>query len=246
MPSNEEHAQHTYRLYGIWAYDLHEWMDAPSTWYGPNHRVYRHNVNKPPPFSAIKKYGYEMARKLQIAHLRLDGELWGTPPDLPIWQEGDWIYKQIPNGKVYKRNLHAEPTPRPRPHPRRVHPSGMPPEFYEGIKTLEEVFGSFSQVHGWLRCVYCGTQITQVFHTGQVLCPKCGQYRPPENSQLEAEVEVGTRTTVVRVGGNVSVSFSIGSDPDHILAKQEFHKKEREKAKREKERKRKWVDSEVK
>ena len=105
VPNNEEHALDTYKRYGVWGYDLHKWMDVPSKEHGPNHRVFRHDSKKPPPISAIKKYGYEMARKMQLAHLRLDGVYYGKPPVLPIWQEGEWLYKRMPDGKVYRKKL---------------------------------------------------------------------------------------------------------------------------------------------
>lgn len=114
MPNNEEHACHTYGRHRIWAHNLHRWIDLPSQTHGQSHRRFRHDARKPPPFLAVEEYGYEMARKLQIAHLELDGELWGPAPDLPIWQVGAWIYKRMPDGRVYKKQVHGIPQPRPK------------------------------------------------------------------------------------------------------------------------------------
>lgn len=108
MPNNEEHAQHTYRLYRIWANDLHEWIDAPSKTHGQGHRRFRHSPHRPPPLSAIEKYGYDMARKIQLAHFKLDRVHWGAAPELPIWQEGNWIFKRMPNGRTYKKQLNGK------------------------------------------------------------------------------------------------------------------------------------------
>jgi len=43
-------------------------------------------------------------------------------------------------------------------------------------------------------CVYCGTKIAEIYEDeGQVLCPKCGRYRPPDQPRTRA------RATGVRV-----------------------------------------------
>lgn len=107
MPNNEEHTQHTYTLFRIWANDLHRWIDAPSKTHGQGHRRFRHSPHRPPPLSAIEKYGYDMARKIQLAHFKLDGVHWGSAPELPIWQEGNWIYKRM-NGRNYKKQLNGK------------------------------------------------------------------------------------------------------------------------------------------
>lgn len=120
MPNNEEHAQHTYKLYGIWAHDLHRWIDAPSKTHGQGHRRFRHSPHRPPPLSAIEKYGYSMARKIQLAHFMLDGVHWGLTQELPIWQEGNWIYKRMPNGRTYKKQLNGSPKPRSPQRPKRT------------------------------------------------------------------------------------------------------------------------------
>jgi hypothetical protein len=107
MPNNEEHTQHTYTLFRIWANDLHRWIDAPSKTHGQGHRRFRHSPHRPPPLSAIEKYGYDMARKIQLAHFKLDGVHGGSAPELPIWQEGNWIYKRM-NGRNYKKQLNGK------------------------------------------------------------------------------------------------------------------------------------------
>ncbi len=70
MPNNEEHAWNTYQLYGLWARDLHAWMDEPCEKYGYWHRKYRHKPH--PPDWAIQKYGLGNAEKIMLDHIFLD------------------------------------------------------------------------------------------------------------------------------------------------------------------------------
>ena len=166
IPSNEEHAQHTYRLYGFYGRELHRWIDIPSRTHGGMHRRFRHNARKPPCFSSIAKYGYDMARKLQIAHLRLDGVLGRSvpAPDLPIWQKGDWIYKRMPNGRVYKKQLNGIPQPRPETYRKPYRREERKPYFTcpncEGGLKVNELHETET---GWIVreqypevCVHCG------------------------------------------------------------------------------------------
>ena len=71
MPSNEEHSKDTFEKLGVSAYDLHNWMDEPSSWAGYLHRFYRHDPNKPPKW-AVEKYGLELTKKVMQEHLELD------------------------------------------------------------------------------------------------------------------------------------------------------------------------------
>jgi hypothetical protein len=70
MPNNEEHAWNTFQLYGVWARDLHAWMDEPSEKMGIWHRKKRHTVS--PPDWAVVKYGLEIAEKIMLDHIFLD------------------------------------------------------------------------------------------------------------------------------------------------------------------------------
>ena len=71
MPDNEAHSKRTYEKYGVYASDLHSWMDKPSEWAGSLHRFYRHDPGNPPRW-AVEKYGYDLASDLIQDHLQLD------------------------------------------------------------------------------------------------------------------------------------------------------------------------------
>lgn len=43
MPSLEEHCQHSLKMYGVRADDVHMWLDEPCRAYGPKHRQFRHD-----------------------------------------------------------------------------------------------------------------------------------------------------------------------------------------------------------
>lgn len=75
MPNNEEHAQHSYQRYGLYAEDLHQWMDEPSRLYGPSHRWVRHQNNdvRNPPQIYVDEYGLERTRDVMMDHILLDG-----------------------------------------------------------------------------------------------------------------------------------------------------------------------------
>lgn len=173
MPNNEEHAQNTYSLYGIFAFDFHQWIDAPSKTHGRGHRRFRHDSRKPPPFSAIEKYGYDMARKLQIAHFKLDGVHWGSAPELPIWQEGNWIYKRMPNGRTYKKQLNGNPQPRQRTRWEEEMRRFIPMEYRE----MPWVLTSSNVTHIEGISINYGVEQPKpkIRHTRMWICPKCGK-----------------------------------------------------------------------
>ena len=60
MPSNEEHAEHSFKRYGVRASDIHRWMDEPWKIYGEKHRWTRHKADFIPQMF-IDKYGEELA-----------------------------------------------------------------------------------------------------------------------------------------------------------------------------------------
>jgi superfamily I DNA and/or RNA helicase len=71
MPGNLEHSQHSHRIIGVEASDLHMWMDRPSRELGPDHRFLRHDPSEPPEW-AVKRYGVETARRVMEDHVKLD------------------------------------------------------------------------------------------------------------------------------------------------------------------------------
>ena len=71
MPNNEEHAQHSYQRYRVFARDLHSWMDEPSQTHGAGHRRFRHDADHPPSW-AVEKYGLELVQNIMLDHIYLD------------------------------------------------------------------------------------------------------------------------------------------------------------------------------
>ncbi len=71
MPGNFEHSQHSLRMVGVEASDLHDWMDKPWRELGLDHRFLRHDPSMPPEF-AVKRYGVETARRVMEDHVKLD------------------------------------------------------------------------------------------------------------------------------------------------------------------------------
>ncbi len=66
-----EHSQHSLRMVGVEASDLHEWMDRPWRELGPDHRFLRHDPSMPPEW-AVRRYGVETARRVMEDHVKLD------------------------------------------------------------------------------------------------------------------------------------------------------------------------------
>lgn len=87
MPNNEEHAQHSYRRYGVFARDLHSWMDEPSQTHGASHRRFRHDADQPPKW-AVEKYGFETAQNIMLDHIYMDKKAQEQSVELTLsWEE---------------------------------------------------------------------------------------------------------------------------------------------------------------
>jgi hypothetical protein len=68
---NLEHSQHSLKMIGVEARELHEWMDRPWRQLGPDYRFLRHDPSDPPEW-AVKRYGVETTRRVMEDHVKLD------------------------------------------------------------------------------------------------------------------------------------------------------------------------------
>jgi len=112
VPNNEEHAQHSYRRYGVFARDLHSWMDEPSQTHGAYHQRFRHDADHPPKW-AVEKYGFETAQNIMLDHIYLDKKAQEQSGEIILsWEEKlnppvhDTLYKL--DGIIDKHNAHIE------------------------------------------------------------------------------------------------------------------------------------------
>ena len=72
MPNNKIHRIFTRRKYGVDGGDIHRWMDEPSQYLGPAHRILRHEYSLWIPNVFIEKFGLSLAQAIVRSHIWLD------------------------------------------------------------------------------------------------------------------------------------------------------------------------------
>lgn len=103
MPNNEEHSKSTYQKLGVWASDVHRWMDEPWKSYGRSHREIRHDPDAPPEW-AVEKYGLALTRKIMRDHVELDildsEDKFGNPNDYGILEDNEKVDYVLKTGNT--------------------------------------------------------------------------------------------------------------------------------------------------
>ena len=103
MPNNEEHSKSTYHKLGVWASDVHRWMDEPWKSYGRSHREIRHDPDAPPQW-AVEKYGLALTRKIMKDHVELDiqdtDDKFGNPNDYSILEDNEKVDYVLKTGNT--------------------------------------------------------------------------------------------------------------------------------------------------
>lgn len=103
MHNNEEHSKSTYQKLGVWASDVHRWMDEPWKSYGRSHREIRHDPNTPPEWS-VEKYGLALTQQIMRDHVELDirdsEDKFGNPNDYSILEDTEKVDYVLKTGNT--------------------------------------------------------------------------------------------------------------------------------------------------
>lgn len=103
MPNNEEHSKSTYQKLGVWASDVHRWMDEPWKSYGRSHREIRHDPDAPPEW-AVEKYGLALTQKIMSDHVELDvrdiEDKFGNPNEYSILEDNEKVDYVLKTGNT--------------------------------------------------------------------------------------------------------------------------------------------------